>query len=653
MIKIRLTAFTVAFLMILGCVGCAKESHATPSNPAGRPTASIRDVSHITMPEEGMREVIIDIPAINYWTFNDLHDFLENPQRNNQQPFSPDDGQYLKLFEADGKTEITDWDTRLQSDMVVLQYDKTKKVICRLVINLKKDETDNSSFPSQILSVPQDTSSSATHESYPNGTSKPNQATASENQGTSVPLASQDSGSSKDPHTASQNTASSNEDSSRPTSAPNTSASAPNSGDSLNPSSKNSSLNASGPNAPSAGSHPGNSQVNSDAASTPAAHKTVITVCGAKQNKALQTAIDAFNKQSQTVEVVWWNKDITGIFTANHLEQSLEQNNCPDLILMNRTEMKTAIDRGLLLELSALGIDQMESMFYKASWEKTMFGNCRYGLPVGCVTACLACNDDILFRCEVDVPKSFDTLLSNAQIVAKWSNQSPPIEIITNPADSKGIAEQFIAMLWGYGGKFLNKNNTAAAFQSEAGMQVLETYQLLKDLNLIGSSYTTTDFANGNTAYGFVYSTEYSKIFGTSARANFTAAPLVMPGSKTVSPLDIYSYCIPATGTAGKPEAAYAFLRFYFSDTQYSVNECKAQDWIPAVTRGWEDEYYQTDEWKIFIDALENAKCLPALDFADTLYDYLSEAVLSVLSGEDKQQALTKAETKVNNRLSR
>lgn len=601
---IRFTALAVCLGLFLGLMGCAKESGVTSTVSGGRPTASIRDVSNISVPkEEGVREVVIDIPASNYWTFNDLHDFLENPQRNDQQPFFPDEGEYLVLYEADGKTVIDNWNTRLQDNMVITQHAADGTVICRFTVALQKDQTSSKPDQSVTLSVP-------TQPTAPSVVSKP----TSQNEAS-------DHASSDNKRPVSENT----------DSVVSNTPSKPQSSATLEPSGTGS-------------SNAGQSQ--------PEQAKTVITVACSKNNKALKAAMEAFNKQSKTVEVVRF-EDATGIYSANRLEQALEQNNCPDLVLMSRSEMKTAQNRGLLLELSAAGVGQLGSLFHAAAWNNTAFDNYRYGLPVGCVTACLACNDDILFRCGVDVPKDFTTLVTYAQTVQKFSDDAPPIEIITNPSDSKSIAAQFIAMLWSFDGEFLSSDGKTAAFQSAAGLSALNVYRSLNEKQLIGDGYTATEFADGATAYGFVYSTEYSEVFGASARANFTAAPLVLPGKTAVSPLDVYSYCIPNTGINGEPEAAFAFLRYYFSDSDYSVAECMVQDWIPAMNRGLEEEYYQSPEWQILIDALDDARPLPALDFADTLYDYVADAVIAVLSGDDPKQALTKAETKVNNRLAR
>lgn len=590
---LRMVALLTVAALLLCCVGCAKEADTAQSSLGGRPTASIRDVSVITLPEgDAPREVVIDVPAANYWTFNDLHDFLENPRRNDQQPFHPDEGEYLTLYEKDGQTVIENWNIRLQNDMVVVQYNAEGQALCRFTVNVKAKETDGNST---VISVP-DESLSADNGSRPDG------QTASKDNQKPDPSQTASQAQSKDPSDPASATASNN---------------------------------------------------TSGGSSEPAAQKTVITVCGSKNNKTLKAAIVAFNGQSKTVEAVLYDKSTSGVYSANRLEQALEENNCPDLVLMSRNEMKTAADRGLLLELSASGLSQTKSLFHTAAWKNTLFDRRRYGAPVGCITACLACNDDILFRCDVGVPTDFASLIANARTVAKWSGENPPVEIITNAADSNGIAQQFIAMLWSFGGRFLSEDMTSAAFSSRAGLDVLDVYTYLQDNKLIGQSYSVTDFAHGNTAYGFVYSTEYSQVFGASARANFTAAPLILPGDKTVSPLDVVSYCIPATGMAGKPEAAYEFLQFYLQNPDYCLAECKAQDWIPAMTEAMEDEYYQSEEWQVFIAALETARPLPCLDFADTLYDYVAEAVLAVLSGEDPAAALTKAETKVNNRLAR
>ncbi|MBR6548118.1 MAG: hypothetical protein IKT68_01105 [Clostridia bacterium] len=574
------------FLLVLAlCLtACSGEDPAAPTTSQGRAVATIRDKSaDQRVAPTAKREVFADIAYTHYWTFNDLHDFLENTARNTQQPFSPDNGEFMMLYEQDGVTPIADWNVRLKQNMVAIQYAADQTVLCYYTIN--------------ILGAP----------------------------ASSVPAASSEPASRPDSQPQSQVTTS------QPTQ------SAPSSSDSVQ-----STVN----------SQPTSSQT------TPVdkPDETIkITVYGNNRNKALVNAIAAFNKTNKHVEVSLWQYENFEFFNANALEQAVENQTAPNLVLMDLTQMNIAAKRGLLLDLSYTGIDKYAAGMHPTAWNNTTTAGHRYGVPVGCVTWAIAANDEILYRSNAQVPTSFTSLQTNAATVLQWFPDTPPIEIITDTVNSKEMAEQFITMLRSYGGNFLTDDQTAAAFNTKAGLDVLNAYWELKQNSYIGESYGAEDFWLGNTAYGFVDSTEYSEVFGHHARGNYTASSLVMPGDlPAVSPLNVYSYCIPATHKKGQAEAAFEFLQYYMNSYTNSLEECKLQDWIPADAKGLKDAYYQAADWQPFVQALATAKPFPTLSFADTLYDYIADAIHSVLCGKaTPQQALAKAEEKINIRLKR
>lgn len=564
-------------LLALCFNGCTTEQPDAPTTSQGRAVATIRDKSaDQRVAPEAKREVFIDIAYSHYWTFNDLHDFLENSARNTVQPFSPDDGEWLALYLADETTTVADWNTRLKQDMIVKQFSADGALLCYFTINITGAPTVSTSVvPSTVPSQP-----------------------------TSQPTPSQDE-----------------------TSAPSSTVSQAPSGNSA-------------PSAPS---------------SAPLPQKTKITVYGNASNQALVNAIAAFNKQSKTIEVTLWEYDTAEFYTANALEQALETQKAPNLLLMDLTQMNIAARRGLLLDLAYTGVDQYAASLHPTAWKATATGTHRYGVPVGCITSAIACNDELIYRADASIPTDFASLVSNAATVLKWIPGTPPLEIITDTADSKDMAEQFMMMLWSYGDDFLNADGTAAAFNTAAGLSVLSVYTDLKSQNLIGDAYNAREFWLGNTAYGLVNTTEYSELFGRYARGNYTSAPLAMPGEQAaISPLNVYCYCIPATEQAEQAEAAYEFLQYYFHSPNVALEECKRHDWLPATLQGLKDSYYTAADWQPFIAALDTAKPMLTLSYADTLYDYIADAIHSVLTGKaTPQQALTKAEEKINIRLNR
>ena len=294
-----------------------------------------------------------------------------------------------------------------------------------------------------------------------------------------------------------------------------------------------------------------------------------------------------------------------------------------------------------------------DRLYDSVCWNKTVVSGGRYGLPVGCVTACVACNDELLYRSQTGVPDSFEQLLTYAGTIRETLPGVTPIGLVTDRTDSEGMTAQFTMMLWSFEGDLFTADCQTPLFYSLAGLETLVCYRKLQQEELVSGNVSAEDFLAGETAYGIVASTQYSQTFGRQAKANYTAAPLVMPGTQSAaSLLEVYSYCLSAAA-GERSKAAYEFLVFYLTQGSYALNRCRQQDWIPALTALREDEYYQTDAWQVFMDALPGSKTYPAVDCMETVSGYLAEAVSSVLDGTDPEDALQKAKEKTENRLNR
>ncbi len=388
--------------------------------------------------------------------------------------------------------------------------------------------------------------------------------------------------------------------------------------------------------------------VESTLVSTPQAEKQLLTLYLAGEHSPLEKAVAQFNKQSKTAEIVIVNG--ASPLTAEHLATLEKQNNCPDLVVLSHRELVLAQKNKQLINLSKIKVPTLDASFTK----KVTLNKGVYGLPLGGAVTALACNDELLFRANAKVPATYEELLENAKLLRDTLTGVIPIGFTTDIADASAMAQEFSMFLHAQGGTLFTPDTKSSAFYSQAGSNALGVYETLRDEKLIADYVVRKDFYNEKIGYGIVSSADYERTFGKKAKANFTAAPLVAPGTKkAVSSLDLYSFCVPAASPKEARKEAYNFLKFFYETPEYSVSLCQKEGWVPALPAARKDKAFQTDAWQVFITASKTAVCPPSLGCYPTVETYLAECVSSVLAGTDKETALEKAWNKVENRLAR
>ena len=393
------------------------------------------------------------------------------------------------------------------------------------------------------------------------------------------------------------------------------------------------------------GSH---SEQTASSVSRPGQKKTTVTLYWQGECAPLTRAVEAFNKQSEQYEIL--PVILTEEITAQRLAQWKTQKSLPDLVVLNHRELTLASAGKELADLASLtALKGVESHFKKAvSKGKTV-----YGLPLGGVTSCLACNQELLYQAGAKVPATYEELLENAKLLRDNLTGVVPIGLTTDTADPSSMAEEFALFLQGEGGLLFTPDYQATAFYSQAGSRALAHYQTLAQEKLIGDYVVRKDLLSQKIGYGVVSSVDYEKTFGKKAKANYTAAPLVFPGETSAGYMELYSLAVPAGADKNAKKGALDFLNFLYQTPEYAVELCQYMGWVPALTKAANDESFQTEAWQVFIAAAKTAQTPPTLACYSTVETYLAECVSAVITGQDKDLALEKAHNKTQNRLAR
>lgn len=211
-------------------------------------------------------------------------------------------------------------------------------------------------------------------------------------------------------------------------------------------------------------------------------HLTFWNYWDGNNGEAVQALVDQFNAEHPEIQVenifYGWGELLPRLQTAAAGGES------PDIAAVDMAWMPLLANSGKVLaldsHLAAAGVDTSD--FYPALLNVNRYGDQLFGLPVSTNNLELFINRDLFTAAGLDAdapPTTWDELATAALACADPANGVTGMELFTQPGE--GLTWQFQVYLWQSGGAFLTADNTAAAFNTEAGAQALSYWKSLID----------------------------------------------------------------------------------------------------------------------------------------------------------------------------
>lgn len=263
-------------------------------------------------------------------------------------------------------------------------------------------------------------------------------------------------------------------------------------------------------------------------ASSIAATMAAVSACapGSGEKKSTDTASD-----SSGVATIWhyWdggNADAFDKAVAAYLEahpdDKIEVVNVPNAEML--TKIQTAAQTGTLpsmvigdlvwapqiassgktIDLSSVLSSDTISNLYDSLAAYGRDGSALRSVPVSANCLGYMYNKDLFTQAGIDpekVPATWEELISSGQTILDKTGK-PAYEVICQAGENgEGLTWNFQVNLWQAGGEFLNADNTAAAFNTEAGRKALNYWKELIDKGLVPSPSTSWgEFEKGSAA---------------------------------------------------------------------------------------------------------------------------------------------------------
>ncbi|MCC6804602.1 MAG: ABC transporter substrate-binding protein [Anaerolineae bacterium] len=369
--------------------------------------------------------------------------------------------------------------------------------------------------------------------------------------------------------------------------------------------------------------------------------------------EVIQQLVDQFNAEHPDIQVentfFGWGELLPRIQTA------AAGGEAPDIAAVDMAWVPLLASSGKVVTLDsyvdAAGIDLSD--FYPALLNVNKYGGELYGLPVSTNNLELFINNDLFTAAGLDPaapPTTWDELASMAQTCANPDEGVIGMELYTQPGE--GLTWQFQVYLWQAGGAFLNEDNSAAAFNTEAGLKALDFWR-----SLIDSGASSLDpwgaFDQGKACMRMDGSWMVGG-YASQTMFAFSTAPMPIPeGGQPATNMGGEHLVIFGSDDA-KQQAAFTFVQ-WLTSTEMQVTWDEGTTFMPirqsvADDAGFQSWLTDTEPRLIpFVESQQYAINRPSVAVYAQLSDVFSANIERALYGQvSSQDALTNAEVAVN-----
>lgn len=369
--------------------------------------------------------------------------------------------------------------------------------------------------------------------------------------------------------------------------------------------------------------------------------------------EAIQSLVDQFNVEHPDIQVenvfFGWGELLPRLQTA------AAGGDAPDLAAVDMAWMPLLANSGKIAALDGwiadAGIDIDD--FYPSLLAVNTYNDQLYGLPVSTNNLELFINRDLFTAAGLDPdapPTTWDELSAAAQQCADADQGVVGMELYTQPGE--GLTWQFQVYLWQAGGAFLNEDNTAAAFNTEAGVQALDFWRSLIDRG--ASQLAPWGLFDQGKACMRMDGSWMVGIYGEQAPFEFSTAPMPIPAGGSPATNMGGEHLVIFDGDDAQEQAAFEFVQ-WITSPEIQVEWDKATTFMPireSVATNEEFQTWLTDtEPRLipFVESQQYAINRPSVAVYSELSDVFSANIERALYGQvSSADALTNAEVAVN-----
>ena len=371
--------------------------------------------------------------------------------------------------------------------------------------------------------------------------------------------------------------------------------------------------------------------------------------------QALQKLIDQYQKDHPGVTIK--AEFVPGSDLQTKLQTAITGRRTPSMAIADLTNMPALVRSGALTALDPYAARSKVNLgdYFQGPMVYGQYQAHQYSLPVSASNLALYYNKDLFRQAGLDPnkpPKTWEELQAMSKVIrAKTKKQG--YELFSQGGE--GTSWQWQVFLWGAGGQILNKANTAAAFNSPAGVRALQYWvDLVKNQSSSVSPWGL--FGRGDSAM-VMDGSWMTQFFPEQIDFELGAAPFPFPkGMKPATNMGGEQVFV-FNSDAATQQAAWDFIN-WFSSTPVQIQWDRLTGFMPVKKSVASAPSYRN--WvkntrpllQPFVDSMAFANPRPPVPQYAQLSDRLAQAVQEALSGQaTPAAALNRAAQDVNGLL--
>ena len=351
--------------------------------------------------------------------------------------------------------------------------------------------------------------------------------------------------------------------------------------------------------------------------STQAQGATEITLWGdwsGEGEQQILTMVNGFNASQSKVKVKYVVQQdvVTKFLTAS------TAGNAPDVMIWDRFQTALYAPKNVLAPINTyLTRDKINTKsFYAEALRELSVGSNIYGLPLTVDARALFYNKKLLQAAGVQPPKTWADLRAAAIKMTK-RDSSGKLLVSGFALDDVGLFSMWIKQA---GGNMLNVDGTKTAFNSEAGLKVLEFWDTLLNKDKVyetgfgrGEGNAQDPFVTGKIAMGYngPWNINGYRKYGKELDFGIVPPPAGPTGARGAG---MGGFGLALTQASKNKDAGWEFVKWWLSNPKNALTWGKTSNNIPGNLAAVSDAYFQRDAfWKPITDTLKFATIRPAV----------------------------------------
>ena len=342
----------------------------------------------------------------------------------------------------------------------------------------------------------------------------------------------------------------------------------------------------------------------------------------------------------------------TADFYSSYTMALMNKDNFPDIAYVDHVFVQRLAYDGLIGNLSDYGADEVKDKFIDSLWSTTQFNGGTYALPMSANVLTVAYNKALLTKVlgkeftDADMPKNWTEYMAIGKKIEEYNTANNltgnnKLYLTTVPAgtgnESMG-AMFFMSYAARSGGRLMNDNLTAMELATEQNKSAAAKIKQLGDLGYTPTSFSESKFETGKVAFiemGPWKLIDYSRISASQkdiCDIRYTNVFPLSSGGQTQGALGLYSLVM--TKKTKNAALAADFIKYLTTSDEIQLAHNTVQNLMPTTKTAIANEYYQTAEWSVFINQLNNNVARPGSAAWPAIQRSLAEYVTQLVTGD-------------------